>query len=97
MDAMIKKWYIRKKHAPPVVDIVIYDDMDALLRRSVKTIDDNEDEFDDVIEGIVRSLHVQRNLLSGRMIGICKWIERLTVCGFLNLYKNYTLRLVRLV
>ncbi|MBQ8115319.1 MAG: hypothetical protein IJ145_04245 [Prevotella sp.] len=51
MDAMIKKWYIRKKHAPPVVDIVIYDDMDALLRRSVKTIDDNEDEFDDVIEG----------------------------------------------
>lgn len=36
---------------PPIADFVILNDMDALLRRSIKIVDDDEDEFEAEIEG----------------------------------------------
>lgn len=51
MSAIIKKDYIRKIYVPPIADFVILNDMDALLRRSIKIVDDDEDEFEAEIEG----------------------------------------------
>ena len=48
---MKKKEYIRKRYMPPAVYMIILSNIDDLLRRSVKIVVDDEDEFEEEIEG----------------------------------------------